>query len=193
MTQAACNPALQARLSIRSANCSLVANWTSGGIPAASAASRRRSTPWAGTVRGPAARARGGRRTPGRRRSDSSRSGPPCRSTARCTPADLAPFFKNPVSSTTITPRGSPVPVDVGGQVVADQVRVPVGAAEQALDAVRRFVAGLLGELPAVLPRGVGEQAAQVGDGSAPRLDSEKRRLNRVLRPPTRRPNRVRP
>ena len=38
------------------------------------------------------------------------------------------------------------------------------------LDAVGRLVAGLLGELPAVLALGVGEQAAEVRDGPPPRL-----------------------
>ena len=58
----------------------------------------------------------------------------------------------------------------VGDQVVADPVGVPVGAAEEVLDAVRRLVAGLLGELPAVLALGVGEQAAEIRDGPPPRL-----------------------
>jgi hypothetical protein len=61
---------------------------------------------------------------------------------------------------------------DVAGQVVAHQVGVPVGAAEQVRDAVRRLVADLGGELPAVLPLGVGEQPAELGDGLAPRFDS---------------------
>lgn len=59
---------------------------------------------------------------------------------------------------------------DVGDQVVADPVGVPVGATEEVLDAVGGLVAGLLGELPAVLARGVGEEAAEVRDGPSPRL-----------------------
>ena len=52
---------------------------------------------------------------------------------------------------------------DVGPQVVADLVGVPVGPAQQVLDAVGGVVADLLGELPGVLALHRGEQADEVG------------------------------
>jgi hypothetical protein len=39
---------------------------------------------------------------------------------------------------------------DVGGQVVADGVGVPVGATEQVLDRIGVGVAGVFGQLPAL-------------------------------------------
>jgi hypothetical protein len=51
----------------------------------------------------------------------------------------------------------------VAAQVVADLVGVPVGGGQQSLHAVWGALAGVLGQLPAVLPCHLAEQAAQVG------------------------------
>jgi hypothetical protein len=59
---------------------------------------------------------------------------------------------------------------DVGAQVVADRVGVPAHAREEVLHAVRRRVAGGLGQLPAVLALQGRQQPAQVGQGPPPRL-----------------------
>jgi hypothetical protein len=58
----------------------------------------------------------------------------------------------------------------VGAQVVADLVGVPVGGGQQPLHAVWGALAGVLGQLPAVLPCHIAEQAAQVGQRSSARL-----------------------
>jgi hypothetical protein len=58
----------------------------------------------------------------------------------------------------------------VGGQVVADGVGVPVGPGDQVLYPVGGRVAEVLGQLPAVLPLGVAEQAADGGYRPPPRL-----------------------
>ena len=52
---------------------------------------------------------------------------------------------------------------DVGPQVVADRVGVPVGPAQQVLDAVGVVVADLLGQLPGVLALHRAQQADEVG------------------------------
>jgi hypothetical protein len=51
---------------------------------------------------------------------------------------------------------------DVVAQVIAYLVRFPLGAAEQVLEPVRCSMAGVLGELPGVLPSHRTEQAACV-------------------------------
>jgi hypothetical protein len=51
----------------------------------------------------------------------------------------------------------------IGAQVVADQLGVPVGGGQQPLHAVWGPLTSMLGQLPAVLPRHVAQQAAQVG------------------------------
>src|SRR4029079_4636262 len=59
---------------------------------------------------------------------------------------------------------------DVLAQVVADRVGVPVGTAEQVLDAVGGGVAETLGPLPGVLALDVQEQAVDVLQDAAARL-----------------------
>ena len=70
----------------------------------------------------------------------------------RWTPTEVVPFLRNPVSSTTSTaPRVAQVLDHIGAQVVADPVGVPVGGGQQPLHAVGGALAGVLGQLPAVL------------------------------------------
>ena len=52
---------------------------------------------------------------------------------------------------------------DIGPQVVADRVGVPVGAAHEVLDAVGVGVADPLGDLPGVLPLHRAEEPGEVG------------------------------
>ena len=59
---------------------------------------------------------------------------------------------------------------DVGNQVVAERVRIPLGPREQVLDAVGPLVADVLGQLPGVLALDGAEEAAEVRPGSSPRL-----------------------
>ena len=62
----------------------------------------------------------------------------------------------------------------VGAQVVADQLRVPVGGGQQPLHAVGGALAGVLGQLPAVLAAHVAQQAAQVGQRPPAWLGADK-------------------
>ena len=62
----------------------------------------------------------------------------------------------------------------VAAQVVADQIRIPVGGGHEPLHAVWGALAGVLGQLPAVLARYVAEQAAQVGQRPLARLGADK-------------------
>lgn len=60
---------------------------------------------------------------------------------------------------------------DVFLQVVADVVRVPLRSGEQVLQVIGRGVAGLFGQLPAVLSGHRGEQAVYVVTHAAAELD----------------------
>ena len=55
-------------------------------------------------------------------------------------------------------------------QVIADRIRVPVGPGEEVLHPVGGPVAQALGQLPAVLPLGITQQATDVADRPPPRL-----------------------
>jgi hypothetical protein len=59
---------------------------------------------------------------------------------------------------------------DVGPEIVADDVGVPFGPAQQILNTVRVGVADLLGELPGVLPLDRAEQSDEVGPDAIPRF-----------------------
>ena len=96
----------------------------------------------------------------------------------RATPADARPFFANPVSSITSTP----APPGPGGAVVvqaldhvaahdiAQFVHVPAGPVQQMLLTVRARVAGVPGDLPAVLARQRPEQATHARGRPAPQI-----------------------
>jgi site-specific DNA recombinase len=58
----------------------------------------------------------------------------------------------------------------VGAQIIADLVRIPVGGGQQPLHAVGGALAGVLGQLPAILPPHVAQQPAQVGQRPPARL-----------------------
>jgi hypothetical protein len=59
---------------------------------------------------------------------------------------------------------------DVAADLIAQGVGVPAGASQQALHRPRTGVASVLGQPPAVLALGAGEQSEQVGAGSGARL-----------------------
>ena len=59
---------------------------------------------------------------------------------------------------------------DVAAHVVTDAVGVPFRARQQVLHPVRRGVAGMLGDSPAVLARQLGQQAEHERPRPAPRL-----------------------
>ncbi len=56
---------------------------------------------------------------------------------------------------------------DVAPEVIADGLGVPIGRIEEALDAVGGGLAEEFCEVPAVLPLGRGEEAAEVAEGTA--------------------------
>jgi hypothetical protein len=62
----------------------------------------------------------------------------------------------------------------VVAQVVADLVSVPAGVVEQPLHPIGGVVAGLFGQLPAVLALGCAEQALEEPAGAAADLDAAK-------------------
>ena len=104
----------------------------------------------------------------------------------RATPAECAPFFRNPVSSMMPTPaRVRQVVDDIGLQGVPARVRRPGRAAQQVLEAVGVGLALHLGQLPAVLARRRAHQALDVGQGPAVRAAEAKDRPQalRHLRP----------
>jgi hypothetical protein len=61
---------------------------------------------------------------------------------------------------------------DVGPQVVADRVGIPLGGRDQPLHAVRRRLPRGLGELPAIAPLGPGEHRLEVSACPTTRLRS---------------------
>jgi hypothetical protein len=50
----------------------------------------------------------------------------------------------------------------LGAPVVADQIRIPVSRCQQPLHAIRGALAGVLGQLPAILAPHLAEQATQI-------------------------------
>src|SRR5215210_7735285 len=96
----------------------------------------------------------------------------------RWTPADLVPFLRKPVSSSTRTASSSPRCYHVGAQIIAQRIGVPVNAREELLHAVWRGVAGRLGEVPAVLPLQGGQQALKIRQGASARLRTPEPRGN---------------
>jgi hypothetical protein len=78
---------------------------------------------------------------------------------------------------------------DVGPQIVAHRVHVPVGHSQQPLHAIGSGLAGLLGQLPAVLAFNRAQETTQVGESAAPRFRPPKaRRVAPQAGPLTRRP-----
>src|SRR5829696_3604047 len=103
----------------------------------------------------------------------------------RWTPADLVPFLRKPVSSSTRTASShqdrvviTQVLDHVGAQIIAERIGVPVNAREERLHAVWRVVAGRLGEVPAVLPLQGGQQALKISQGTSARLRTPEPRGN---------------
>jgi hypothetical protein len=91
----------------------------------------------------------------------------------RCTPTEVVPFLRNPVSSTTSTPaRVAQVLDHIAAQVVADQVRVPPGGGQQPLHPVRGALPGMLGQLSAILAAHVAQQPRQIRQHAPARLDA---------------------
>ena len=77
----------------------------------------------------------------------------------------------------------------ISAQVVADQIRVPVGGGQQPLHPIRGGLASVLGQLPAVLATHVAEQPAQIGEHAPAWLCAgEPTRDPGVQRPKPRRP-----
>jgi hypothetical protein len=62
----------------------------------------------------------------------------------------------------------------IGAQVVTDKIRIPAGGGHEPLHAIRGALAGVLSQLPAVLPRHVAQQAAQVSQRTPTRLGADK-------------------
>jgi uncharacterized membrane protein len=56
---------------------------------------------------------------------------------------------------------------DVGVQVIADQIRVPVGGGQQPLHPIGGALPDVLGQLPAILAAHVAQQAPQIGQDSS--------------------------
>ncbi len=89
-----------------------------------------------------------------------------------CTPAEVRPFFQEAgLVHDQDTAVGAGVFGGVGAQVVADGIGVPAGIAQQALHRSGPGVAGLFGQLPAVLPLNARQQPEQMGASRLPRLN----------------------
>ena len=77
----------------------------------------------------------------------------------------------------------------ISPQVVADQIRVPPGGGQQPLHPIGGALAGMLGQLPAVLATHVAEQPLQIGQHPPTWLSAgEPPRDPGVQRPKPRRP-----
>ena len=59
---------------------------------------------------------------------------------------------------------------DVGDEVIANCIGVPIGAGEQVRDAIRPLVTSVLGKLPAVFAFHGAEQAAEIRSGPPSRF-----------------------
>ena len=91
----------------------------------------------------------------------------------RLTPADLSPFLRKPVSSSTSTAVGIAQVLDhVGAQIIAHGVGIPVHAGEEVLHAIGAGIAGGFRQMPAVLARERREQPLQIGPGASARFDA---------------------
>lgn len=140
------------------------------GSPPAGTVPGRRTTARADTAPDRSAHARARRHRPGTCRSDSSRSAPPSRSTAAAPPPTA-----HPSSETRCRPRSAHHSArrDARSRSHArrrDTVDVPVRPAQEPLHAVRRHLAGLLGQRPAVLPLQPRDQPGHVLPRPGPRL-----------------------
>ena len=89
----------------------------------------------------------------------------------RCTPTDLVPFFRKPVSS-TIKHAGRIAQVlgHVRPQVIAHRVDVPVRRVQQPLHPLRPRLAQVFGQLPAVLALDPIQQPRQIPLRPLPRF-----------------------